>query len=321
MPKIYITRKIPQIAEEKLKNAGYEVFANPEDRILSKEELIAELKKEPYDAVLCLLTDKIDKDVFDAAPTVKIFSNYAVGFNNIDIEEAKKRNIVVTNTPGVLSESVAEHTIALMFALSRRIVEADKYTRDGKYVGWDPLLLLGQDFARKTLGLLGAGRIGSLVAEKCIKGFGMRVIYYDVKRNEEIEKIGAEFKGKLEEVLGEADFVSIHVPLLESTRHLINKERLSLMKKTAYLVNTSRGEIIDEKSLVEALSSGVIAGAGLDVYEKEPEIEEGLKKLTNVILTPHIASATLETRTKMAEIVSDAIIDFLRGEMPQNKVF
>lgn len=320
MSKVYITRKIPSVAEQKLKEAGFDVVTNPEDKILSKEELISELKKDSYDALLCLLTDKIDSDVFDAAPSAKIFSNYAVGFNNIDIDEARKRGVTITNTPGVLSESVAEHTMALILALARRVVEADKYTREGKYVGWDPLLFLGTDLTGKTLGLLGAGRIGSLVAEKCIKGFRMKVLYYDIKQNSELEEMGATFVPTAEDVLKQSDFVSIHMPLLESTKHFINKEKLSLMKKGAYLVNTARGEIVDEKALVEALDAGVVAGAGLDVYEREPAIEERLKALPNVILTPHIASATLETRSKMAEMAAEAIIDFLDGKEPQNIV-
>jgi lactate dehydrogenase-like 2-hydroxyacid dehydrogenase len=318
--KVYITRKLPEVAEQKLREAGFETTVNPEDRILKKEELVAALAADSYDAVLCLLTDTIDKEVFDAVPSAKIFSNYAVGVNNINIEDAKERGITVTNTPGVLSDSVAEHTIALILSLSKRIVEADKFVRDGKYVGWGPMLMLGTDLKGKTLGLLGAGRIGSLVASAARKGLGMNVIYYDIKKNEDIEKEGAVFRESIEEVLKESDFVSIHVPLLDSTRHMINKERLSVMKKSAYLVNTSRGPIIDETALVEALRNESIRGAALDVFENEPGLADGLAQLSNVILTPHTASATESTRSKMAEMAVQAIIDFFEGREPQNKV-
>ncbi|MEK7120844.1 MAG: D-glycerate dehydrogenase [Patescibacteria group bacterium] len=320
MSKIYLTRKIPNIAEEKLKEAGFDVTTNPEDRILSKGELISELKRDSYDAVLCLLTDKIDAGVFDAVPTAKIFSNYAVGYNNIDIEEAKKRGIVITNTPGVLSESVAEHTFALLLAVAKRIVEADRFTREGKYKGWAPELLLGVDLFDKNFLLLGAGRIGTIVA-RIAKGFGMKVFYFDIKRNEEIEKEGALFVENVEDGLKTADFVSIHLPLLDSTKHFLNKERLALLKKTTILVNTSRGPIVDEEALAGALLNKKIGGAGLDVYENEPDINENLKSLFNVVLTPHTASATLETRGKMAEMAAGAIVDFLSGVSPKNKVF
>lgn len=321
MARIFVTRKIPENGIVMLKDAGYDVDVSSVDRVLSKKELMNALKKKPYDAVLCLLTDTIDGDVFDAVPTAKIFSNYAVGFNNISIDDAKKRGITITNTPGVLTDSVAEHTFALILALAHRIPESDQFTRTGKYKGWGPLLLLGTDIRGKTLGLLGAGRIGSRVAEQAVQGFNMKVIYYDVKQSEDIEKAtGAVFKASVDDVLREADFVSIHVPLLDSTHHLMNKEKLSIMKKSAYLVNTSRGPVIDEKALVEVLEKGGIAGAGLDVYENEPALTKGLTKLPNVILTPHTASATVGAREGMARLASQAIIDFLSGKEPLNKV-
>lgn len=319
--KIYITRKIPDLGINKLKAKGYEVDINPEDKVLSKEELILALKQKEYDAVLCLLTDNIDADVFEATPKAKIFSNYAVGFNNINIEEAKKRNIMITNTPGVLTDTVAEHTFALMLAIAHRIAEGDKFTKAGKYKGWEPMMLLGNDLSGKILGIIGFGRIGSRVAYHAVNGFGMRVLYYDVSRNENFEKeYGAEFRENVGDVLKEADFVSIHVPLLESTKHLINKESLSMMKPTAYLVNTSRGPVVDEVALVEALKNKVIAGAGLDVFENEPALAPGLAELDNVILTPHIASATEETRSKMSELAADNIIEAIEGRTPPNLV-
>src|SRR3989344_206735 len=255
MPKkIYATRRIPDSGLSMLHQKGYELDINPKNRALSQRELLKALSKKPYDAVVCLLEDSIDKLVFDDAPSVKMYANYAVGFNNIDIEEAKRRGIAVSNTPGVLTEAVAEHTIALMLAIIRRIVESDTYLRKGKYKGWAPELLLGGELLGKTIGILGAGRIGSRVLHMATRGFDMKAIYYDVARSEEIEKTyDAKFYATPEEVLKEADIVSIHVPLLPTTHHLINKERLSLMKKGAYLINTSSGPGMEEKAGVEAL--------------------------------------------------------------------
>ena len=320
--KVYVTRKIPERGIAMLKEKGYEVDVSEKDGVLTKDELATALRTKPYDAVLCLLTDTIDKDAFNAAaPSVKIFSNYAVGFNNIDVPEAKARGIMITNTPGVLTETVAEHAFALILAMASRIVEADTFTRAGKYTGWAPMMFLGTDVSHKTLGILGAGRIGSRVAHHGKHGFDMNVIYYDVKRNEEIEKTtGASYRDTPEAVLKEADVVSIHVPLLDSTKHLINKERLAMMKPSAYIVNTSRGPVIDEVALVEALRNNVIKGAALDVFENEPALAPGLAELSNVVITPHIASATEETRSKMSEMAAQAIIDALEGKNPVNLV-
>lgn len=319
MHKIYVTRRIPETGITMLKEKGYEVDVSTKDGVLTKAELVSALSKKPYDAVLSLLTDAIDADVFDAVPSAKIFANYAVGFNNIDLEAAKMRNIIVSNTPDVLTHTVAEHAFALLLALSSRVVEGDRFTRAGKYVGWDPLLFLGTDIRGKVMGILGAGRIGQDLARQAFGGFEMKVIYYDVRRNEEIEnKYGAIFYETPEEVLKEADFVSIHVPLLPSTKHLINAERLRMMKKTAYLINTSRGPVIDEAALVEALKEGVIAGAGLDVFENEPALAPGLADLENVVITPHIASATVETREKMSEVAATNIIAVLEGREAPN---
>ena len=304
-----------------MKSKGFEVDVSPKDGVLSKEELIAALRAKPYDAVLCLLTDKIDAEVFDAAPSAKIFANYAVGFNNIDLDAAKARGVTVSNTPDVLTETVAEHTVALLLALASRIVEGDTFTRAGKYVGWDPLLLLGTDLSHKTLGILGAGRIGARVAHHLSRGFDMNVIYYDVKRNEQLEQeYRASYRATPEEVLKEADAVTVHVPLLPATTHLLNKERLAMMKPSAYLVNTSRGPVIDEAALVEALKNGVIKGAALDVFENEPALAPGLAELPNVILTPHIASATEETREKMGDIAAKNIISFFETGTAPNAV-
>ena len=319
--KIYVTRKIPEAGLKMLRDKGYEMDINPKDRPLKEKELVLALKKKNYDAVLCLLTDQIGAKIFDSVPTAKIFANYAVGFNNINVEEAKKRGVMITNTPGALTDTVAEHTMALILSLTCRIVEGDSFTRKGKFKGWAPMHLLGMDLKGKTLGILGAGRIGSRVAHHAKNGFGMNIIYFDVKRNEEFEKEhNAKYFGTVDGVLKEADVVSVHVPLLDSTRHLMNKERLAMMKKTAYLVNTSRGPVIDENALVEALKNRIIRGAALDVFENEPKLAKGLSKLDNVVITPHIASATEKARDEMAILATTNIIAFFEGKTPPNLV-
>ncbi len=321
MPSVYITRHIPDSGPALLRGKGYEVDVSEKDGVLTREELVSALRAKEYDAVLCLLTDKINAEVYDAAPSVKIFANYAVGVDNIDIAEAKKRLIMVTNTPDVLTNTVAEHTFALLLSSAHRIAEGDAFTRAGKYKGWAPELLLGTDLSKKTLGIIGLGRIGSRVAYHAVKGFGMRVLYYDIKRNEEFEsEFGAEFREKPEDILREADFVSLHVPLLPTTRHLINAERLALMKKTAILVNTSRGPVIDEAALVGALKNKTIRAAALDVFENEPALAPGLAELPNVVLTPHLASATEETRSAMSRVAAENIIAALEGGTPPNLV-
>lgn len=318
---IFITRLIPQDGIRMLKEKGYAVTVSEKDGVLTKEELIGELAKVRYDGVLCLLTDKIDDAVFEAAgPQCGIFANYAVGFDNIDTAAAKKRGVIITNTPGVLTETVAEHTFALLLSLAHRIAEADAFTRAGNYKGWGPLLFLGSDVSGKTLGVVGLGRIGSRVAHHAVKGFGMKVLYYDPKPNVDFEKeYGATFVD-VPTLLKDADFVSIHVPLLPATRHLIGEKEFSLMKKTAYLINTSRGPIIDEQALVKALQEGRIKGAALDVYENEPALTSGLTGCANAVLTPHIASATEETRGKMAELAAFNLIEALEGRISPNKL-
>ncbi len=321
MSNVYITRKIPDIGVELLKEKGYSVDVSEKDGVLTREELVSALKAKSYDAVLCLLTDTIDGEIFDAAPEAKIFANYAVGFNNINVEEAKKRELVISNTPGVLTNTVAEHTFTLLLSIAHRVSEADRFTRAGRYTGWAPELLLGTDVSGKTLGILGAGRIGTRVAHHGKKGFDMNVIYYDIKQNEHIEReADAVFKATPEEVLKDADFVTVHVPLLDSTRHLINEERLALMKPSAYLINTSRGLVVDEKALVLALNNKTIKGAALDVFEEEPALAPGLSELENVIVTPHIASGTEGTRGAMARIAAENVIAVLEGGVAPNAV-
>lgn len=323
MPKsIFITREIPDTAITALRARGYVVDINTGKNPPTQKEILKFLKKKPYDAVLTLLTDKIDAKVFDAVPRVKLYANYAVGYDNIDITEAKKRGIYVTNTPGSYSDAIAEHTLALTLSLTARIAEADRFVRAGKYKGWSAMNFIGTDLSGKTVGIIGTGRIGERVAYHFAKGFGSKIIYYDVARNEKIEKeCGAVFVASVDEVLKQADIVTLHVPLLDSTRHLINSARLRMMKPTAYLINTSRGPVIDEVALVEALRSGVIRGAGLDVFECEPKLSRGLTKLENVVLTPHIASAREKARAEMASIAVDNIVDFFEGRRPRNNVY
>jgi len=318
-PIVAVTRKIPE-AGLKLLADKFEIRLSKQDRVLKQEELKKLVKGAA--GILALLTDKIDDSVLDAAgKQLKIVANYAVGFDNIDLAAAKKRKIAVTNTPGVLTEAVAEHTVALLMAAARRIVESDKFTRAGRYEGWEPELLLGYELQGKTLGIMGLGRIGSRVAEIAAKGFGMKVIYYDNgNRNKDMDTaIGSEAVS-VRKVLTAADVISIHVPLLPSTKHLIGKREFESMKKTAILINTSRGPVIDEKALAYALSKKIIAGAGIDVFEFEPQITRELLKLDNIVMTPHTASATIEARNAMAELAAKNIINVLEGRSPLTPV-
>lgn len=321
MSKIYITRMVPEEGIKILRDKGFEVVVNPEDRVLAKEELIANLKNKNYDALFCLLTDKIDGEVMDSfGSQLKIIANMAVGIDNIDVAEAQKRNILVANTPGILTDTVAEHAFALMLAVARRIAEADKFTKSGKWQSWSPTLFLGNDLGGKTLGIIGLGRIGSRVAHYAAKGFNMNVVYYDVNRNEGFEKEFSTVYTSLDDLLKQSDFVSIHTPMLDSTRHLINAENLKIMKSSAYLINTSRGPVVDEAALAYALKNKIIKGAALDVFEFEPNIMPELLALDNVILTPHIASATEETRSKMSVLAATNIIEALEGRTPPSIV-
>lgn len=320
VPKVFITRKIPNRGIKLLQKKGYEFVVSPHDRVLTRDELI-EMGK-GADAVLSQLTDKIDGVIVDAwGKQLKIIANYAVGYDNLNVKEIVERGVVMTNTPEVLTETVAEHTFALMLAIAHRIAESDRFSRAGKYTGWAPELLLGTDVSHKTLGIVGLGRIGSRVAHHAVKGFDMQVLYYDVKRNEDFEKeFGAEFRENVDDVFREADFISIHVPLLPATQHLVNEARLKLMKPTAYLVNTSRGPIVDEVALRDALKARIIKGAAIDVWEHEPELTLGLAELENIIVTPHIASATEETRQNMSELAAKNIIEVLEGRVPLTPV-
>lgn len=319
--KILITRPIPEVGIQLLKKHGFEIDINDQENPPTKEELLKVITQKPYDAVVSLLTDTIDVNIFDNAPTVKLYANYATGFDNIDVYSANERGIVVTNAPTDESvESVAEHTIALMFILSRRIIEADIFMREGKYSGWSPTNFIGVDLRGKVIGLVGTGRIGERVAQYAY-AFGMKVAYTDVVQNKKIEdELNAQYFSSLDELLKTADVVSLHVPLLKSTKHLINEARLSIMKPTSILINTSRGPVIDEKALEIALKDKKIMGAGLDVFEFEPHISENMKQLPNVVLTPHIASASKEARNQMAEVVAQNVIEFFEGKIPTNHI-
>jgi glyoxylate reductase len=317
--RVFVTRKIPEVGIELLKKAYHEVEVSPLDRPLTSEELKQEVAG--VDAILSQLVDKIDGEVFDAAgKQLKIVANYAVGYDNIDTKAATVRNVMVSNTPDILTDAVADHAMALMLAAARRVVESDKFSRAGKYVGWQPFLLLGQDVAGKTLGIIGSGRIGSALATRAAKGFGMKVLYMDVNQNVKLEQeLGAK-KVELEELLKQSDFVSIHVPLIPQTRHLISISQFELMKKSAVLVNTSRGPVVDEQALLIALKQGDIFAAGIDVWENEPKLTSGLADLENIVLTPHTASATIETRDNMSKVAAENIIVALEGKTPPNLV-
>jgi len=313
MSKIFVTRKIPEAGIKMLREKGYEVEVSDFDGVIPREQLLSKVKG--ADAILALLTDKINGEVMDAAgPQLKVVANYAVGYDNLDLPSAKQRNIILTNTPEVLTESVAEHAIALIFALAHRIVESDQFMRDGKYVGWAPMLFLGNDIVGKTLGLVGMGRIGGNVAKRLCDGFGIKILYYDRARSEDLEKQYKMEFVDLETLLKNSDFISIHLPMTPETKHLIGEAQLKMMKKTAYLINTARGPIIDENALVAALKNGVIKGAALDVYEAEPKMAAGLAELPNTVLTPHTASATEETRSAMSELAAKNIIAVLSGQ-------
>lgn len=314
--KVYVTRIIPQPGFDILHENLTNVRINEEDHLLSREELLENVKG--LDGLLPLLTEQIDGEVMDAAgKQLKIIANHAVGFDNIDVPAATERGIMVTNTPGVLTDATSDHAWALLFTTARRVVESDKFTRAGKYKGWGPMMYLGGDITGRTLGVVGAGRIGNAVAEKS-SGFKMQILYCDEFRNENLENEYGAKKVSFEELLSEADFVSVHVPLLDSTHHLFNDAAFKQMKKTAYLINTSRGPVVDEAALVRALQNGEIAGAGIDVYEEEPKIHPGLLSLDNAVLTPHTASATIETRTKMATMAAQNLVDGLKGKRPAN---
>lgn len=312
MTKVFVTRRIPESGPALLRANGFDVEVSDFDGVLPREVLLEKVRG--VDAILSLLTDRIDGDLMDAAgPQLKVIGQFAVGFDNIDLQAAAKRRVVVTNTPGVLTEATAELAVALIYAVARRIVEADRYMREGRFNGWAPLMLLGTNLVGKVLGLIGLGRIGQVVARRMGH---MKILYHDTNRNEQLEhQLGIEYR-ELDDLLKTADVISLHVPLTDGTRHLIDSTHLGMVKSTAYLVNTSRGPVVDEAALVEALKTGRIKGAALDVYEEEPLMAPGLAELTNVVLVPHIGSATEEARSAMSELAARNIIAVLLGRKP-----
>lgn len=314
--KIFVTRRIPELGLKKLREKC-EVEINSLNRALTKKEIIEGLRGK--DALYCLLTDTIDEEIIISNPNLRIIANYAVGYENIDVKAATENGVAVTNTPGVLTDTTADLAWSLILSVSRRIIEADRFTRKGEFKGWDPLLFLGGDIYRKTLGIVGAGRIGTAVAKRS-RGFEMKVLYFDIRANKEIEKGVGAHRVSLAQLLKNSDFISVHIPLSEKTHHLIGEKEFELMKPNSYLINTSRGPIVDEKALVRVLKQKRIAGAGLDVYEKEPKLTLGLTELDNIVLLPHIGSASYETRNQMALLAAENCLAALEGKVPSHFV-
>lgn len=319
MSKVYITGKIAQNGITLLRNKGFEVDINLGQKDLSSGELEEVFSK--YNAVLTMLTNRVDASLISkSSDKLKIISNYAVGFDNIDIDAASKKHIAVCNTPGVASESVAEHTFALILALNKQIKAEDNFVQAGKYKQWDPGAFLSHQVWGQTIGIIGCGRIGTFVGQIAYGGFKMNVLYFDIRRAEDFELLCEARYAQVDDILKEADIITLHVPLDAKTRHLIGKRELKLMKNSAILINTARGAIVDEEALVWALKEGEIAACGLDVFEHEPAVAEELTKMENVILTPHVAAATVETREKMSEIAAQNIIDVFEGKEPAGLV-
>jgi glyoxylate reductase len=318
-PKILVTRQLfPQAMEILYEKCDIDLFDKEDDPI--PRELLLE-KIQSAEGLLCLLTDKIDKEILEKGKNLKVVSNCAVGYNNIDVNEATKRGIYVTNTPGILTETTADLAFALMMAVGRRVVEGDKNIREKKWVhAWSLKMFIGGDIYGKTLGIIGLGRIGEAMVKRA-KGFDMKIVYYNPTRREDLEKKYSVQYTSLDELLSKSDFVTLHVPLNDKTNHMIGREQLAKMKKTAYLINTSRGPVVDEQALYEALSSKKIAGAALDVYEKEPiDPANPLIKLDNIVMTPHIASASIDTRTAMTVMAAKNLVAVLSGNDPPNPV-
>jgi glyoxylate reductase len=316
LPKVFVSRFIDHKSIEFLKK-HFNVNVYEKDAAVPRDEFLRKIAD--ADGVITVPTDKIDSAAMDAGRNVKIFANCAVGYDNMDVSEGVRRGVVMTNTPDVLSETTAELAFALMIGCARRVVDADRYTREGSFTEWSATKFLGYDLKGQTVGIIGAGRIGMAFARMC-SGFDMKLVYHNRKMDGDIEReLGAEFVS-LEELLKRSDFISIHTPLTDSTRHMISDREFCMMKNNAVIINTSRGAVIDEKALVRALSEKKIFGAGLDVYENEPQFERELKDLDNVILLPHIGSATLETRSRMAMLAAINVYEVLSGRKPKTPV-
>ncbi len=315
--KIFITKQIPEAGLALLQKKGYAITIRKKKSIITQQELLKATKN--TDALLCMLTDPVNKKVIASMNRCKVISTYAVGFNNIDVETASGKGITVTNTPGVLTDATADIAFGLLLAAARHFIPGDKMTREGKFIGWDPMLLLGKPVAGKTIGIIGAGRIGGAMAERAA-GFGMKILYYSRTRKPQLERNLKARKTGLRTLLKQSDFVSLHCPLTPKTHHLLGKDELTLMKSSAVLINTARGEVVDEKALARALRQKEIFAAGLDVYEREPKAERALMSLPNVVLLPHLGSGTDETREEMARIAARNIIGILEGRGKTFKV-
>ncbi len=317
MKTVLITRKIPNKAIELLENQGFRVIIGSKTKSLTKEALIRKAKN--ADGIISMLSDKFDKEAIDALQRCKVIANYAVGFNNIDVAYAKEKGITVTNTPDILTDATADIAIGLALAAARNFIKGDELVRSGKFNGWAPELLLGKDFKGKTFGIIGAGRIGQATARRA-KAFGCKIVYYSRKKKTDFENELKAKKVSLNKLLATSDFISIHVPLTEKTFHLLNKENMQRMKNGVVIINTARGEIIDEKALIELLKSGKVFAAGLDVYENEPNVKREFLKMKNVVLLPHLGSATFETREAMAKLAAENVIAVLKGKKPLTPV-
>ena len=316
--KVFITRELPEIAFRLLKQSIIPFDYFKSDNPIPRKLLLQKVKK--CDALISLLTEKVDTEVIDNMPNCKIIANYAVGYNNIDIEYAKKKKIIVTNTPDVLTESTADLTMALVLACARRLNEGEKLVRSGKFKGWKPLLLLGVELKNKTFGILGAGRIGSAVAKRA-KSFGTNIIYTDNSKNLKLEREMGAKKVSLTDLLKNSDILSLHLPLNEKTFHYLNEDRLNQLKKNSILINTTRGEIIDEKALIKILKKKKFMAVGLDVFENEPDLNPELLKFPNVLVLPHLGSATKEARDGMAQLAVKNVINVLKGKPAITPVF
>lgn len=317
MKKIFITREIPSIAVKLLEEKKYKVEVYKEGRPIPHKLLKEKVKD--ADGVISLLTDKFDKEIINAMGQCKVIANYAVGYNNIDIDAASEKGIIVTNTPGVLTDSTADLTLALALSCARRLNEGEALVRNNKFKGWEPKMLLGIELKNKMFGIVGAGRIGEAAAVRA-SAFGCKIVYFSRTKNVSLEKKCNAKKVSLDKLLKESDFVSVHLPLTDKTKNIINKEKLSLLRKTAIVINTARGEVIDEKALISLLKKKKVFAAGFDVYENEPNINPELLKLDNVVLLPHIGSATEDTRNKMAELAAKNVISVLEGKQALTRV-
>jgi lactate dehydrogenase-like 2-hydroxyacid dehydrogenase len=317
-PAVVVTRRLPAPVESRLSEL-FDARLNPADRRMSRKKVAEALCS--ADGLLVSVSERLDAELLGTEGLrARILANFGVGYDHIDVDAARARGIVVTNTPGVLTDDTADLAIALMLAVARRLGEGERLVRAGRWRGWGPTEMLGTRVSGATLGIVGMGRIGLAVARRARDGLGMRVLFHGGGRDPEVRSLGAERRERLGDLLAESDFVSLHVPSTSRTRHLIDEAALARMRPTAFLVNTSRGEVVDERALVEALRDGRIAGAGLDVYEREPDVPEALRAMEHVVLLPHLGSATTATRTAMGQRAVDNLEAFFRGEEPPDRV-